>query len=122
MKGTGGEKYTANKKLTLMQEDDIDSAQVVEDLSFLQVASVKNVKVFNFLKNAANSLKSTALTALTMKLKADHFVKVRQLIKDLINRLNAQAEAEATHKDMCDKEMKEATTSRDESQTSMESE
>ena len=49
-----------------------------------------------------------------MKLKADHFVKVRQLIKDLISRLKSQAEAEATHKEMCDEEMGNAITERDE--------
>merc|ERR1719240_1170134 len=33
-----------------------------------------------------------------MKLKEDHFVKVRSIIKDLIARLEAEAEAEATEK------------------------
>merc|ERR1719262_2031773 len=44
----------------------------------------------------------------------DHFVKVRGIIKDLIAKLEADAEAEATQKEYCDEEMEKATSARDE--------
>merc|ERR1719235_825554 len=44
----------------------------------------------------------------------DHFVKVRGLIKDLIAKLEADAESEATQKAFCDENMEKATTDRDE--------
>jgi len=53
-------------------------------------------------------------------LQGDHFVKVRGLIQDLITRLEAQAEDEATQKSYCDKEMKAAITSRDEQHSVIE--
>merc|ERR1719235_2467001 len=43
----------------------------------------------------------------------DHFVKVRGLIKDLIAKLEADAESEASQKAFCDENMKKATTDRD---------
>jgi hypothetical protein len=107
------------------EEENVDEAEA-EDLAtaFIQVQmeSPKNQRVFAVIKAAAQSLKSPTLAALALKLKADHFVKVRTLIKDLIERLEAQAAAEATHKDQCDKDMKEAITQRDEEQAKMERE
>merc|ERR1719450_378624 len=44
----------------------------------------------------------------------DHFVKVRGLIKDLIAKLEADAESEASQKAFCDENMEKATTDRDE--------
>ena len=46
----------------------------------------------------------------------DHFVKVRTLIKDLLSKLKSDAEAEATQKGFCDKEMSKAINQRDEQQ------
>merc|ERR1719235_143199 len=61
---------------------------------------------------------------LTIKIQAgsgkDHFVKVRGMIKDLIAKLKADAEAEAEQKGFCDKEMSKATTSRDEAKMTIE--
>jgi chromosome segregation ATPase len=51
----------------------------------------------------------------------DHFVKVRTLIKDLLAKLEADAEAEATQKGFCDIEMKKAIDQRDEQQGIVES-
>jgi len=91
-----------------------------EEALFLQTASVKNSRIFNFIKSRAKSLKSVALTALAMRLKKDHFVKVRQLIKDLISKLKAAAESEATAKEQCDKDMKTAIEKRDEANIKVE--
>lgn len=57
---------------------------------------------------------SAAVMKMTVSLSQDHFVKVRAVIKDLISRLEDNAEAEATTKSFCDQGMAEATASRDE--------
>jgi len=57
-----------------------------------------------------------------MKIKAaeDHFVKVRVLIKNLIDKLKADAKAEATTKSFCDKSMKKAVNERDSANSQIE--
>merc|ERR1719263_318853 len=49
-------------------------------------------------------------------MKEDHFVKVRGMIKDLVEKLKADAAAEQDQKAWCDSEMEKATSSRDENQ------
>lgn len=58
-------------------------------------------------------LKSPVLTALAMRIAADPFKKVKQLIQGLIERLITEAAAEATKKGFCDTEMGKATKDRD---------
>merc|ERR1719316_656572 len=55
-----------------------------------------------------------------LKARADHFVKVRTMIKDLVGKLEADAEAEQDQKGWCDEEMEKATHKRDENIGSME--
>ena len=57
---------------------------------------------------------------LKAKLSEDHFVKVRGLIKDIIAKLKADAEAEATTKGYCDDNMAEQVTARDEANSALE--
>merc|ERR1719409_752379 len=49
-----------------------------------------------------------------IRMKEDHFVKVRSMIKDMIAKLEADASAEADQKGWCDEEMSKATNQRDE--------
>jgi len=51
---------------------------------------------------------------------ADHFVKVRGLIKDLISKLKDDAKAEATQKGVCDVGMAKAISGRDEANAKIE--
>jgi len=76
----------------------------------------------NYLMNKAKSLKSKHLSAIVAKLQLgkDHFVKVRSIIKDLIAKLEADAEAEATQKTYCDEEMGKATSKRDDAVAAIE--
>merc|ERR1719174_841906 len=60
------------------------------------------------------ALRSPTLSTLVLKLKEDHFKKVRTMIKDLRAKLQADAEAEETQKGWCDEEMEKATSKRDE--------
>merc|ERR1719440_2400087 len=55
-----------------------------------------------------------------IRLKEDHFVKVRGMIKDLIAKLEADASAEADQKAWCDEEMEKSTSKRDENIGAME--
>jgi len=93
-------------------------------LSFVQLRGVsskgsKLPKALDLIKQKAKELKSPVLSMLMLRINVgygkDHFVKVRGLIKDLIAKLEADAEAEATQKGFCDKEMGAALSSRDES-------
>merc|ERR1719438_165804 len=77
-------------------------------------------QVLQALKDEAHN--SPALTALSLKVRVaeDHFVKVRSIIKDLIDKLVAQAEAEKTTKSFCDEQMKKTLSKRDEEQSKLE--
>jgi len=94
------------------------------DVSFIQLRGAasrasKFPKVLAFLAQRAEQLKSPVLSTLMLKIKLgngygkDHFVKVRGIIRDLIEKLEADAESEATQKEFCDKNMKSATEDRD---------
>merc|ERR1719199_476438 len=85
-----------------------------------QVALVD--KVAKLLLDAASSLKSTVLLAAAVRTQAseDHFVKVRQIIKDLVSKLEADAAAEADHKSFCDNAIGENVAARDAAQANIE--
>merc|ERR1719214_289450 len=71
-------------------------------------------KVLKYLKKQAKVLKSEVLSALMTQMKEDHFVKVRTMIKDMIAKLEADADAEQDQKGWCDEEMTKAMAQRDE--------
>merc|ERR1719456_2066978 len=77
-------------------------------------------KLMTYLKKQSKALKSKQLSALMYKMKEDHFVKVRGMIKDMVAKLEADAAAEADQKAWCDEEMSSATTQRDENIGAME--
>jgi len=131
--------YAANKKLNLVTQkktvqegapvaktahghwvwvEDPVTPQATAFLQIRQLASQsKPEKLLKFLTQKAQVLKSNTLSTLLMKIQVtagiDHFVKVRGMIKDLIAKLEADAEAEATQKSFCDEAMEKATTARD---------
>jgi len=114
------DQYSANKKLNLAQQS----------TSFLQLRGTSNealkvaatLRAEGVLARMARDLKSPVLSIMSMKVKvaADHFVKVRGLITDLIKRLEANAESEATTKGFCDKNMKSAVANRDKANSNIE--
>jgi chromosome segregation ATPase len=112
--------FSANKKLVGF----LQLRKVAKATSFAQIASVQHqrsasAKVFQrvreYLVDAADRTGSKALSAVAVRvqLAADHFVKVRGLIKDLIAKLKADAKAEATQKGTCDTGMAKAISGRD---------
>merc|ERR1719310_490284 len=123
--------YSANAKLVgLVQRSATLKPASVQPASFIQLrrssgtsASQVMKRVLDLIKSKAGSLRSQELSAIALKIsmQEDHFVKVRQMLKDLIAKLKADAEAEAEQKGFCDKSMAEATTSRDEATMTIES-
>merc|ERR1719313_154822 len=93
--------------------------QIASDTS-MQGVDDTTQKVIKYLTRKANNLQSASLSTLCLKARADHFVKVRTMIKDLIAKLEADAEAEQNQKGWCDEEMEKATDKRDENIGKME--
>merc|ERR1719487_2617425 len=132
--GVASEKATASGAGTrtdvapvagLTQEEDGEDSDgktdsdAYADVVFVQTrkVSVKAVKhetndvrnkVITILKTKAAKLKSPAINMLAMKLAADPFAKVKELIQQLIERINAEALNESNQKGWCDKEIANA--------------
>merc|ERR1719421_1217696 len=89
-------------------EDDeqVTSAETREDTI--------RVKLGSFLKKLARQQKSFALAHLASVSAADPFVKIRGLIEEMISKLVAEAQEEATQKAFCDEEMGKSKASKEE--------
>merc|ERR1719160_1953346 len=138
LKGEVAGNYNANKKLVglVSKHTQVSKAPQghwvwVEDdqasVSFLQKKEVhshnKKIivhKMMSYIKEQAKKLKSDNLAALAIRMKEDHFVKVRGMIKDLVAKPEADASAEADQKAWCDEEMEKSTSKRDENIGAME--
>jgi hypothetical protein len=120
LKKGASEQYGANKKLNLVQKATSFLQLRGTSAEALKVAATMRAE--GLLAREAKALKSPILSVMSMKVKlaADHFVKVRGLIKDLIQKLEDDAEAEATQKGFCDKEMGDAVRSRDQANAALE--
>jgi len=85
-------------------------------------------RVRSFLADAAERTDSSALSAIAMRVavsnananQVDHFVKVRGLIKDLIQKLKDDAASESDQKADCDAGIKQAIGDRDKAQARIE--
>lgn len=111
--------YKANKELAQVQE-------AARPSSFLQVRkngdNVGIQKALQMLSSAARHMDSSPLSLLVVQAAQakDHFVKVRGLISDLIDRLEADAQGEADQKSFCDKAMSANIDERDNARTNVE--
>jgi len=123
--------YNSNKKLVGLAAKSVkvSKLKLKAPASFLQLQNENAeqatvTRVIDMLDKQAGRLHSKTLAGLVAKaaLEADHFVKVRGLIKDLIDKLEADAEAEAEQKSFCDIEMKKAIGTRDEQSIEIEKE
>merc|ERR1719498_1442479 len=115
------EKALATAKKILMsttagaEEQTYSLLQVSEGVRIRTRGDLMNAEVVTLLKNLAQKHHSAALAQLASKITAvlrygastgeDPFVKVKGLIQELIDRLVAEAAAEATEKAYCDEEM-----------------
>lgn len=101
----------ANKKLAQLQTPAfVQVSRRTTQSAAVHAASTK-------LAVAAKKLHSNVLASLVARVdaQADHFVKVRGLIDDLIEKLEEDAEAEATEKGYCDENLAKNIESRDDS-------
>jgi len=124
--------FSSNKELVGLQKSALlNSAASTLPAAFVQIRSVQHAhsgreavleRVRGFLNNAADRTGSRALSAVAVRvtIAADHFVKVRGLIKDLIAKLKADAKSEATQKGVCDTGMAKAISDRDEANAKIE--
>merc|ERR1719276_789067 len=105
--------YSANKKLNLAQKSTSFLQLSGTSSQSLQLAATAGAS--QLLAKVAKELHSPVLSVTAMKVKvmADHFVKVRAIIKDLVAKLEDDAESEATQKGFCDTNMAAAIADRD---------
>jgi hypothetical protein len=128
--------YDANGKLTMLIQEHVATSSSHtqlpteqklrvpdKDISFVQLSdttkgpSKTGLEALTYLTRKANYLSSPTLSMLAVKVQLelgkDHFVKVRSMIKDLVEKLEADAESEAGQKGFCDDNMAKATSDRD---------
>merc|ERR1719359_2402741 len=118
-------KALATAKKKVIKETTSGAADLSYGESFLQVsmnsgADLANFEAVRFVRDLAQKYKSTALVQLATRMAAamrsshrggdNPFAKVEGLIQDMIERLEKEAEADATEKAFCDKEMHETET------------
>lgn len=103
-------------------------------VSLLQVSksalSSGGFQVVRFVRKLADKQHSTALAQLASRMASvvqfgsgdgeDPFVKVKGLIKDMIERLLSEAQADASHKAYCDKEMAETKEKQEDKEAEIE--
>lgn len=86
-------------------------------------AAVVARKAAQLLSSSARRLNSRVLATAAIRADAsqDHFVKVRYIIKDLMDRLASDATSEASQKSFCDQAMAQETDGRDKAKAEIES-
>jgi len=97
--------------------------------SFLQMPQGES-RAVRFVRQLAKHQKSTALAQLASRMastirfssgsQADIFAKVKALIRDMVEKLEAEAEADATKKAYCDKELAETNQKKDDKTSEIE--
>merc|ERR1719410_2180345 len=92
----------------------------LNQVSFLQRSQSSGLAVVRFLRELAQEKHFPALAQLSMRMDAairasegDPFAKVKGLIQDMIETLEKEAEADATEKAFCDKELAETNAKKD---------
>merc|ERR1719408_717994 len=120
---TGGTGGAEDLTYSLSQEGAVSLLQVASQ-RLSSGADLANFEALRFVRDLARKQHSKALAQLATRMSAavrsgarsgeDPFAKVKGLIKDMIERLIADGEAEAKQKAYCDKEMAETNTKKDE--------
>jgi len=111
---------TAKKTIQETTSGAADLSYGFSQVSLLQQRSQSGgLKVVRFLRELAQQKHFPALAQLSMRMDAairtsdDPFAKVKGLIQDMIERLEKEAEADATEKAYCDKELAETNAKKD---------
>jgi len=135
---TGAEDFEAETKSRAEELEALATAKKVitettsgaadQSYSFVQLASdSSNFAAVRFVRDLAQKHKSTALAQLAMGMaaamrngQADPFAKVKGLISSMIEKLLSEAQADATEKAYCDKEMAETETKKADKEAAIE--
>merc|ERR1719243_336006 len=142
---TGAEDFEAETKsrgeelkaLATAKKIIVEATSGAQDISysFVQVsmssgADLANFEAVRFVRDLAQKQKSTALAQLASHMVSamrgshrageDPFAKVKVLISDMIEKLLAEAEADATEKAFCDKEMAETEAKKADKESTIE--
>jgi len=103
----------------------------LDQVSFVQTSmSNTNTKAVRFIRQLSKKNRSPALAQLASRMaseirfgsgsQADVFAKIKGLITDMIEKLEAEAEADATKKAYCDKELAETNQKKDDKTAEIE--
>merc|ERR1719207_170500 len=139
---TGAEDFEAETKsrgeelkaLATAKKIIVEATSGAQDISysFVQVsmssgADLANFEAVRFVRDLAQKQKSTALAQLASRMVSamqgnsrDPFAKVKGLISDMIEKLLKEAEADATEKAFCDKEMAETEAKKADKEAAIE--
>merc|ERR1719482_886753 len=141
---TGAEDFEAETKsrgeelkaLATAKKIIVEATSGAQDISysFVQVsmssgADLANFEAVRFVRDLAQKQKSTALAQLAVHMATmrsgsssqdDIFAKVKGLISDMIEKLLQEAQADATEKAFCDKEMSETETKKADKEAAIE--
>merc|ERR1712151_326610 len=111
---------TAKKVIQETTSGAADLSYGLNQVSFLQHIQSGGLQVVKFLRELAQTKHFPALAQLSMRMDAaiqggegDPFAKVKGLIQDMIETLEKEAEADATEKAYCDKELAETNAKKD---------
>jgi len=111
---------TAKKVIEEMTGGAADLSYGLNQVSFMQRSQSGGIQVVRFLRELAQQKHFPALAQLSMRMDAairasagDPFAKVKGLIQDMIETLEKEAEADATEKAFCDKELAESNAKKD---------
>jgi len=111
---------TAKKVIEETTSGAADLSYGLNQVSFLQRSQSGGIEVVRFLRQLAQQKHFPALAQLSMRMDAairassgDPFTKVKGLIQDMIETLEKEAEADATEKAFCDKELAETNAKKD---------
>jgi hypothetical protein len=123
---------TAKKVITETTSGAADQSYSFSQMSFLQVSSgadLANDEAVRFVRDLAMRQKSTVLAQLAGRMaqaarasshSSDPFAKVKGLIQAMIEKLLKEAEADATEKAFCDKELAETNQKKADKEASIE--
>jgi chromosome segregation ATPase len=106
-----------------------EQTYALEQTSFVQVSAKDgdSARAVNMVRHLAMSLRSQVLAQLAVRMQSashsktrDPFAKVKGLIQSMIEKLASEAEADATKKAYCDKEMAETQQKQDDKEADIE--
>merc|ERR1719146_290596 len=131
-----GEELAALAKAKQIIKEAVALPQTESDASFLQLSKLSsstdlaNFEVVRMVRQLAKKTNSADLAQLASRMastirfggsnKEDVFAKIKGLIGDMITKLEAEAEADATEKAFCDKELSETNAKKDDKTAEIE--